>query len=180
MKDVKIERKEFYNIVSDILENEHFQELKNEKHHGTSRYNHSVRVAIKTYMTARSRGWSYVEITRAALLHDFYTNEDLRNCEPTKALSMHPKVAARNAKKYFNVSKRVQDMIRAHMYPVTSEMPKTKEALLISLIDKQVGTIEMLKYKLIRRPDVPREVVDIHGNQKHVLYSIIQNDLQME
>ena len=32
MKDVKIERKEFFNIVSDILENEHFQELKNEKH----------------------------------------------------------------------------------------------------------------------------------------------------
>jgi hypothetical protein len=66
------------------------------------------------------------------------------------------------------------------MYPVTSEMPKTKEALLISLIDKQVGTIEMLKYKLIRRPDVPKDVVDIHGNQKHVLYSIIKNDLQME
>jgi uncharacterized protein len=180
MKDVKVERKEFFNIVSDILENEHFQELKNEKHHGTSRYNHSVRVAIKTYMVARSRGWSYVEITRAALLHDFYTNKDIKNVEPTKALVVHPKMAAKNAKKYFNVSKRVQDMIRTHMYPVTSEMPKSKEALLISLIDKEVGTIEMLKYKLIRRPDVPKEIVEFKGNQKHQLYSILKNDLQME
>ncbi len=180
MKDVKIEKQEFYNIVSDILENEHFQLLKNEKHHGTSRYNHSVRVAIKTYMTARSRGWSYVEITRAALLHDFYTNDDLHNVEPTKALVMHPKVAARNAKKYFNVSKRVQDMIKTHMYPVTRKMPKTKEALLISLIDKEVGTLEMVKYKLIRMPDVPREVVEFRGNQKQQLYSLLKNELQME
>lgn len=180
MKDVKVERREFFNIVSDILENEHFKELKNEKHHGTSRYNHSVRVAIKTYMVARSRGWSYVEITRAALLHDFYTNEDLHYCDATKALTKHPKVAARNAKKYFNVSKRVQDMIRTHMYPVTSEMPKTKEALLISLIDKEVGTVEMLKYKLIRRPDVPKENVEFRGSAKHQLYSLLKNDLQME
>ena len=71
-------------------------------------------------------------------------------------------------------------MIRTHMYPVTSEMPKTKEALLISLIDKEVGTVEMLKYKLIRRPDVPKENVEFRGNQKQQLYSILKNDLQME
>lgn len=180
MKDVMTEKQEFYNICSDILEHEHFQAMKTEKHHGTSRYNHSVRVAIKVYMTARSRGWSYVEITRAALLHDFYTNEDLHNIEPTKALVKHPKMAAKNAKKYFNASKRVQDMIKTHMYPVTSEMPKTKEALLISLIDKEVSTYEMLKYKLIKMPDVPKEIVEFRGTQKQQLYSILKNELRME
>jgi len=175
-----IEKKEFYNICSDILENEHFQLLKEEKHHGTSRYNHSIRVAIKTYMTARSRGWSYVEITRAALLHDFYTNDDLNNVDPAKALVIHPNVAAKNAKKYFNVSKRVQDMIKTHMYPVTKEMPKTKEALLISLIDKEVGTYEMVKFKLIKMSDTPREIIEYRGTQKHQLYSMLKNELEME
>ena len=36
-------------------------------------------------------------------------------------------------------------MIRTHMYPVTSEMPKTKESLLISLIDKEVGNNYQIK-----------------------------------
>ena len=71
-------------------------------------------------------------------------------------------------------------MIKTHMYPVTSEMPKTKEALLISLIDKEVGTIEMLKYKLVRMPDVPKEAVEFRGTQKHQLYSLLKNELQME
>lgn len=176
-----LEYEEFNIYVRDIITNERFNLLKDEKHHGISRYEHSMRVAKYTYKIAKFLNFKRIQdLTRAALLHDFYTNKDIKNVEPTKALVVHPKMAAKNAKKYFNVSKRVQDMIRTHMYPVTSEMPKTKEALLISLIDKEVGTIEMLKYKLIRRPDVPKETVEIKGNPKHQLYSILKNDLQME
>ena len=40
---------EFKNIISSIESNEEFQKLKNIKHHGITRYEHSLRVAYYSY-----------------------------------------------------------------------------------------------------------------------------------
>ena len=36
---------EFESLVSDILDNKYFLETKHDLHHGTSKYEHSIRVA---------------------------------------------------------------------------------------------------------------------------------------
>ena len=53
-----------------------------------------------------------------------------------------------NAIKYFNVNKKVQHIIRTHMWPLTLfHMPLSKEARLVSRADKQATWYEMLKLR---------------------------------
>ena len=67
---------EFNQIVEDILKHEEFLKLQHELHHGISRFEHSVRVAKMAYRMSKKLGMDYERVTRAALLHDFYTDED--------------------------------------------------------------------------------------------------------
>ena len=69
---------EYQSVVRDILDNEEFKKLYLEPHHGISRYLHVLRVSkiafgfCKIFKVKRIR-----EITRSALLHDFYFDKDL-------------------------------------------------------------------------------------------------------
>ena len=63
---------EFKNIISSIESNEEFQKLKNIKHHGITRYEHSLRVAYYSYKVTKLLHLDYKDTTEAALLHDFF------------------------------------------------------------------------------------------------------------
>jgi len=142
-------QKKFDNYISDIISNLHFNILRNELHHGISRYEHSMRVAKWTYKICQTFKFDNTkEVTRAALLHDFYTNKDLDTKDSKKALVEHPKVALINSKKYFNINELQEDIIVHHMFPCTLKLPESKEAFLVSVVDKGVGTYEMLRFKL--------------------------------
>lgn len=137
---------EFNNIISDILKHEAFLKLKNENHHGITRLDHSINVAKLTYYFAKkSRMKNYISVTRAALLHDFFSNDQLEG--EIKVLN-HPAVAAENAKKYFDISDLEYSMIKTHMFPMTFSIPKNKESWLLVSSDKLVASYEMLKYKV--------------------------------
>ena len=68
--------KEFEYIAKDIISNERFLSLKNEPHHGITRYDHIMHVAKCTYKIAKGLHLDYVAATRGALLHDYFTNVD--------------------------------------------------------------------------------------------------------
>ena len=135
--------KEFYEINKDILENEKFNELKKYKHHGITRYEHCLKVAYYTYKVARKKNKNYKEVTRAALLHDFFTDE-VENLSPFKRFVNHPKYAVENSKKYFNISKLQEDIIKSHMFPIGLTIPKYKESWLVDLIDDYSAVVERL------------------------------------
>ena len=138
----------FSSIVKDITDNKHFNLLNTELHHGITRYQHSMRVAVWTYKIGNKLHLKNIEdVTRAALLHDFYVNDDLVTDNSAKALREHPSVALTNSKKYFDINKTQEDIIVNHMFPCTLTMPKTKEGWLVSGVDKIVGTYEMLRFK---------------------------------
>jgi uncharacterized protein len=138
----------FETYVKDITDNSHFNKLKKDLHHGISRYDHSMRVARWTYKVCNFFKFdNNKEVTRAALLHDFYINEDLTIVGGTKALVEHPQVALKNSKKYFEINDLQEDIIKHHMFPCTLAFPENKEAFLVSLIDKGVSTYEMLRFK---------------------------------
>lgn len=138
----------FNSYIEDITENNHFNKLKNELHHGISRYEHSMRVARWTYKICNTFKFDNTkEVTRAALLHDFYINNDLQANGGAKALVEHPQVALNNSKKYFEINKVQEDIIIHHMFPCTLILPESKEAFLVSLVDKGVSTFEMLRFK---------------------------------
>lgn len=137
---------EFNNIIADILKNKEFLKLREENHHGISRLEHSINVAKVTYYFAKqSRLKNVYEVTRAALLHDFFTNDQL---EGKINLIAHPTVAAENAKRVFNVTDLEYNMIKSHMFPVNLTIPTSKEGWMLTTADKIVASYEMLKYKV--------------------------------
>lgn len=145
----KRSKQDFETTCQDILINDKFNELKHELHHGISRYDHSMRVARLTYKMTKLLHMKNAEITtRAALLHDFYTDNDFNDNENSiKKLSEHPMIAAENAKKYYNIGNIEENIIKSHMFPIKGEIPKYKESWLVSAMDKTAATYEMCCFK---------------------------------
>ena len=138
--------KEFLDIVDEVLSIEQYQELKQEKHHGTTRFDHSIRVAKRTFLMAKKRGLDYKSATKAALLHDFFSASDIT----TKWLKIayeHPQKAYKNASKYFDLTPKEINIIKCHMFPLSKEFPKSREAWIVSLADKKIAIYEYGKYK---------------------------------
>ena len=136
---------EFNNIVSDILKNEEFIMLKYEIHHGITRLDHSLNVAHLSYKIAkRINIKNYEEIVRASLLHDFFKNSDV----PNKRFFKHPIFALKNAKKYFKISKQQENIIIAHMFPLSPICPNNIGSWIVTFSDKVAAIKEMIMYKI--------------------------------
>ncbi len=125
---------EFYNIIEDIYKHEEFIKLNNCRHHGITRYDHCLRVSYYTYLITKVLHLNYKEATRAALLHDFFTDE-VENYNAVKKLTKHPEIAVENASKYFELSELQKDIIRTHMWPCTFLPPKYLESWIVDLVD---------------------------------------------
>lgn len=135
--------KEFMKIASPILSNKEFIKTKTIIHHGTTRFNHSVRVAYLSYKMSRALGGDASAIVRAGVLHDFFLARDDKNIvAETKMLIKHPVIAKENAINYFGVNKKEQNIIEAHMFPISSVTPQSKEAWIVSVCDKLVAMLE--------------------------------------
>lgn len=136
--------KEFFNIVNDILENDEFNKLKDIKHHGLNRFDHSFRVSYYSYLVTKKLGLDYKKSARAGLLHDFFldNNEKVKVNKRFETLINHPKYALENSCKYFELSDMEKDIILTHMFPVSITPPKYIESWLVDLIDDGVSIYE--------------------------------------
>ena len=123
---------EFDTIVNDIANHARFQELKTELHHGISRYEHSLRVSKMTYYITKSLGLDYERATRAALLHDFFFDADLKDYTPREVFQYHQYEALKNAKECFDIDPKQANMIETHMFPVCRKMPKYLESWIMT------------------------------------------------
>lgn len=137
----------FNEIAKDIINTNKFNELKKESHHGLTRYIHVMRVSKFTYNISKKLHMDYVSATRAALLHDYYTSNDLENVKEFTKLSLHPRVASRNALIDFELNEIEKNAIESHMFPMGKSVPKYKESWLLTIVDKSVATYEQLNFK---------------------------------
>ncbi len=138
---------EFQEIVKDILDNKEFQMLNSELHHGISRYGHSLRVAKSTYKFAKRFHLNYVDATRAALLHDFFFDDQLALYNNAQTWCKHPIYALENSVKYFSLNEMQKNAIVSHMFPSCKVLPKYRESWLITCVDKGVSFYEMYRFK---------------------------------
>ena len=138
---------DFEQITKDILENKEFKDLDKEMHHGISRYEHSINVAIVTYKISRFFNLNTNEATRAALLHDFFKNEDVKHYNSIKKYRFHPYLAYQNSKKYFEVTDKEKDAIMCHMFPWTLKLPSSGEGWIVTMADKIVAAKEWYNFK---------------------------------
>lgn len=139
---------EYYSIVEDLLEHEVFLELKNfTHHHSQTRYDHCISVSYNAYRLGKSMGLDYVSIARAGLLHDlFFYDTNSSSINNRLHLKNHPKIALENAKEITEVNDTMEDIILNHMMGVTLSRAKTKEGVLVSLVDKYMAISEVTRH----------------------------------
>lgn len=139
MKKNNIE--EFYNLIDKYISHPKMQELKKYAHHGSTRYSHCLKVAYDTYRVTKTLRLDYVSATKAAILHDFFLDE-VENENSCARLQHHPQHAVENAKKYFGITSKEEDIIKTHMFPVTFRPPKYIEGWIVDIIDDIVAIKE--------------------------------------
>ena len=139
--------KDFASIAEEIINSEKYQSLKEENHHGLSRYDHSLRVAKNTYRLSKKMKMDYVSATRGALLHDYFTNEEYRNTKGMNKYSMHPVIALNNAIREFDLNPVEENIIVSHMFPMGKIKPNCKESWLVTSVDKGVAIYECARFK---------------------------------
>lgn len=145
-------KKEYYEIVKDILESQEFKRRKKYPHHGNiTVYEHSLKVSILAYNIAkRFKTIDKKSVAIGALLHDFY-DKPWQNSEPKKPFLkkhgfVHAKEALKNSEKLYSqyLNDKVKDIIEKHMFPLNVTPPKYKESWLVTMCDKLVS-LEVLK-----------------------------------
>ncbi len=134
-------------ISKDILENRKFQKIAYESHHGITRMEHSLRVAKYVYKISKKLKLDYESATRAAILHDFFTNEEFGENHGLIQGVVHPEIALQNAKGEFKLNAIEENAIVTHMFPLNMRMPKYKESWVLTGVDKVVAIYEYFSYK---------------------------------
>lgn len=137
----KCNNKEFLEIIDKYANHPKFLEMKEYKHHGITRYEHSINVAYYTYKLTKKLNMNYHSATKAAMLHDFFLDE-VEGENSIKKLQDHPKYAVENAKKYFGINPLEEDIIKSHMFPVAFRVPKYKESWIVDIVDDYVAIKE--------------------------------------
>lgn len=136
----------FMGVATPIIEHEEYQKMKEIPHHHGSVYEHSLSVAYLAYRIALKFRLDVNSTIRGALLHDFYLykfkKRDDRNllAESYRHSRNHPKIACKNAQKYFALNNKEQDIIANHMFPVG--FPRSSEAWITTLADKSLAIAE--------------------------------------
>ncbi|MBO6242778.1 MAG: HD domain-containing protein [Butyrivibrio sp.] len=139
----------------EILCSEQYARLKEFIQHGNvTVYEHSIHVALcaiklnrKLSINGRER-----ELVRGALLHDYFLydwhiQDAPGNIHPKLHGFYHPGIALRNATRDFSLSEREKDIIVKHMWPLTINPPRCREAWIVCLADKYASTLETLKLR---------------------------------
>ena len=142
----KIEQdNDYINLVGSVLYNDSFNELKNIEHHGITRYEHSVKVSYYSYKLAKTLRLNYKSVAIGGLLHDFFISDPNASFkDKVKSTFSHSKLALKTATNSFCVSEMEADIIRSHMFPFGSTVPKYAESWLVNLVDKVIGFKEFM------------------------------------
>lgn len=117
------------------------------QHGSTSCLMHSIAVAYFSYKAAKKLRFirfSYGELIRGALLHDYFLY-DWHIADKSHRLHgfFHAAKALANARRDFRLTEREQDIIAKHMFPMTLYPPKFRESALICIVDKLCSLYEV-------------------------------------
>ncbi len=145
---------EFFSIINDLIKDENVQKMRNFNQHArTSCYQHCMQVAYYTYLICKKLNLDYISATRGAMLHDLFLYDWHNHVSEEKGFKnlhafSHPKIALKNANKFFELNEIEQDVILKHMWPVTISIPKYRESLVVTFADKYSATRETFFYML--------------------------------
>lgn len=126
--------------VADLLENETVQSMANYVQHGvTSCLQHCISVSYRSWCSCKRYGLDARAAARGGLLHDLFLY-DWHKHKPAAGEAMHgfthARTALENAEKEFDLTEVEREIILKHMWPLTLNPPKYKEAYIVVWHDK--------------------------------------------
>lgn len=152
---MKNDRELFYKELHKLIMDPKIRRLsKFPQHNGSNTLAHCVQVAKRSFALAEKFGWDIdeKELARGAMLHDYY-QYDIK-AEGFSAYhhgTTHPETAMNKAREDFELTEKELNIIRGHMWPLTLvHPPKSKEALLVCLADKDVATKEFASPEILK------------------------------
>lgn len=150
--EIKLEKilsdQDYYNCIKDVFHSDPVKLMDTFIQHGNiTTLEHCVNVSYQSYKIAKMLHMDYKAAARAGLIHDMFLYDwhGYSKSEPLfqKHGFSHPQKALDNAKEYFELSKKEEDIISKHMWPLTlSKVPKYKESFVVSFVDKYVACKE--------------------------------------
>lgn len=112
-------------------------------------YVHSLRVAYICYYWVKKYHLHVDEkaLIRGALLHDYFLYDwhDKEHEHKRPHGFFHPSAALCNAKQDFILTRKEENIIQRHMFPLTLIQPGCKEAWLVCMADKVCSTRETVR-----------------------------------
>lgn len=119
------------------------------QHGKISIYVHSLRVAYICFAWVKKYHLHVDEkaLIRGALLHDYFLYDwhDKEHKHRRPHGFFHPSAALSNARQDFKLTKKEENIIKRHMFPLTLIPPGCKEAWLVCMADKVCSTRETVK-----------------------------------
>ena len=136
---------EFLETAAPLLENPMVKALSQHNHHrGKTRLDHVKEVAWLSFLWGKRLSLDCRAIVRGALLHDLFFYDWLRE-GPRLHGFRHHNISLKNARKVTSLSKKEEDIIKKHMWPLTIIPPFYKESLIVSLVDTFCSTRDYIR-----------------------------------
>lgn len=156
------QREEFYSwlerYAQDILESNNFRSTRRYIQHGSvSVHSHCISVAehsihLGRFLERLGIRCREKELVRGALLHDYFLYDwHDRHSHARLHGFHHPRVALANASREYCLTPREADIIAKHMWPLTVNPPRCREAWIVSAADKYCSLKETLLERERRR-----------------------------
>jgi len=143
----KESQQRFNDLVNNVKHTGRMQEMKNYIQHGRiTTYHHCYSVAEMSYRLKEVFHISVneEEMIRGAMLHDYFLYDWHHYDGPLHGF-YHPVAALANANRDYRLSRREQNIIESHMWPLTiTKLPRSREAWIVSVADKIVSAKETL------------------------------------
>ena len=154
---------EFINIAETLLENSALRALSQFDHHrGKTRLEHVREVAYLSFQWGRRLSLDCNAIVRGALLHDLFYYDWLHE-GPRFHGFRHHNIALKNAHKVTCLSKKEEDIIKKHMWPLTVIPPVYMESLIVSVIDTFCSARDYIDFKEHKKTKKPVAVLGNSG-----------------
>jgi len=141
-------KKEYNIFLEEMVNVDKYRLLHKATHHGISRFDHIKRVGYLSFLMAKLFKLDVNTVTRGALLHDFFTEEDVEKYTKREWHRLHPQIALENSKQYFSLNNIEENIISSHMFPICKTKPRYKESHVVATADKLVAVYEFARFNL--------------------------------
>jgi uncharacterized protein len=131
---------EFLDVIEPLLRHPLVGSLEDYRHHyQKNRLEHCLDVAWHSYRIARKLNLDARATATGGLLHDLFHYDWLYE-GPRWHGFRHPRIALENARKVMPLTKKEENIILRHMWPLTPIPPVYPEAWIVSMVDKYCCT----------------------------------------